>query len=266
VIGTRQTALPEGTKNGKTDHLLHSREGVEANSSRKIALVAGVLMVITFITSIPAQLILYHPLLTDPAKYILGTGGDPAVSLGALLEVMLAIAGVGTAVVLYPIVKRQNGIVALAYVTSRVLESAAIMVGIFSVLAVVTLRQHVTGVTGTDTASLITAARSLVAVHDAAFLLGPTLLAGVGNGCLLGYLMYRSGLVPRRLALLGLIGGPLVIIATVCVLFGLFKAGSSWQAIATIPEFCWELSFGIYLIVKGFKPSPITSERMLDAA
>ncbi len=236
------------------------------NATRKTALAVGVLFLITFVTSIPAQLLLYHPLLTDPAKYILGTGGDPAVSLGALLEVMLAVAGIGSAVVLYPVAKRQNQAVALAYVTSRIIESALIMVGIVSVLSVLSLRQHVAGAPGTDTASLIIAGKSLVAVHDATFLLGPTLLAGVGNGCLLGYLMYRSGLVPRRMALLGLVGGPLIIVATICVLFGVFKAGSAWQAIATGPEFFWELSFGIYLTVKGFKPSPITSERILHAA
>ena len=239
---------------------------IQVGTTRKIALVTGILMIITFITSIPAQLLLYHPLLTDPAKYILGSGSDPAVSLGALLEVMLAVAGVGSAVVLYPVVKRQNGIVALAYVTSRVLESAAIMVGIFSILSVVTLRQDFAGVAGTDTASLVIAGKSLVAIHDWTFLLGPTLLAGLGNGVLLGYLMYTSGLVPRRMSLLGLIGGPLVIAATVCVLFGVFKAGSAWQAIATGPEFFWELSFGIYCTVKGFKPSPITSDRILHAA
>jgi hypothetical protein len=266
MISTKQTAIPEGPNDMKTDHSLHSREGGQMNSTRNIARVAGVLFLITFITSIPAQLLLYHPLLTDPAKYILGTGADPAVSLGALLEVILAVAGVGTAVVLYPVVKRQNEIVALAYVTSRVLESAAIMVGIFSVLSVLTLRQDLAGTTGANAASLVIAGKSLVAVHDAAFLLGPTLLAGIGNGILLGFLMYTSGLVPRRMALLGLIGGPLIIAATVCVLFGVFKAGSSWQAIATIPEFIWELSLGIYLIVKGFKPSPITSEPILDAA
>jgi hypothetical protein len=161
--------------------------------------------------------------------------------------------------VIYPVVKRQNRIVALGYVTSRVMESAAIMVGIFSVLAVVTLRHDYAGATSADHASLVTAARSFVALHDAAFLLGPTMLAGLGNGVLLGYLMYRSGLMPRGLALLGLIGGPLVIAATVAVLFGVFKAGSSWQFIATIPEICWELSICIYLTVKGFKPSPITA-------
>ena len=229
------------------------------NATRKIALVAGVLFIITFITSIPAQLILYHPLLSDPATYMHGAGADPAVSLGALLEVILVIANVGTAVVLYPVVKRQNEIVALAYVTERVLESVAIMVGMFSLLAVLTLRQDVAGASGADAASLVTAVRSLVAVHDATFLLGPGFLTGLGTGVLLGYLMYRSGLVPRPMALLGLIGGPLVMASGIAVLFGVFKAGAAGQVIATIPEILWELSLGIYLIVKGFKPSPLTS-------
>src|SRR6185437_6131923 len=109
-----------------------SRKGVHVSTTRKIALVTGILMIITFITSIPAQLLLYHPLLSDPAKYMHGSGADPSVSLGALLEVILVIANVATAVVLYPIVKRQNEIVALAFVTERVLESVAIMVGLFS--------------------------------------------------------------------------------------------------------------------------------------
>jgi Domain of unknown function (DUF4386) len=229
------------------------------NATRKIALVTGVLFIITFIGSIPAQLILYHPLLSDPAKYIGGAGADPRVSLGALLEVITVVANIGTAVVLYPVVKRQNEIIALGYVTSRVLESATIMVGIFSVLSVLTLRQDFAGAGGADAASLVTAGRSLVAVHDATFLLGPGFLAGLGNGVLLGYLMYTSGLVPRGMTLLGLIGGPLVMASGIAVLFGVFKAGAAGQAIATIPEFFWELSLGIYLIVKGFKPSPITS-------
>jgi hypothetical protein len=233
---------------------------IHVDATRKIALVTGILMIITFIGSIPAQLVLYHPLLIDPAKYISGSGADPGVSLGALLELITVIANIGTAVVLYPVVKRQNEIIALAYVTSRVVESVAIMVGIFSVVAVVTLRHDFAGTAGADTASLITAARSLVAVHDATFLLGPGIFAGLGNGVLLGYLMYRSGLVPRQMTLLGLVGGPLIIAAGIAVLFGVFQAGSAWQALATVPEFFWELSFGIYLTVKGFKPVPLTSE------
>src|SRR5579862_6781190 len=229
------------------------------NTTRRIALVTGILMIITFITSIPAQLLLYHPLLTDPATYMHGSGGDAAVRLGALLEVILVIANVGTAVVLYPIVKRQNEIVALAFVTERVLEGVAIMVGFFSLLAAVTLRQGGAGARGADAAALVTAGKSLVAVHDWTFLIGPGFLDGLGTGLMLGYLMYKSGLMPRGLALLGLIGGPLLMASGIAVLFGVFKAGSAGQGIATVPEILWELSIGIYLIAKGFKPSPLTS-------
>jgi hypothetical protein len=231
------------------------RKGSRLNP-QKIARITGILFLITFIGSIPAQFILYHHVLNN-SHYILGAGGDTRVFFGAFLELMVVIANIGTAVVLYPIVKRQNQGIALGYITSRVVESVAIMMGIFSLLTIVTLRQNVTGTTGADTATLVIAGKSLVAFHDWTFLFGPGLFAGVGNGMLLGYLMYRSDLVPRRLALLGLIGGPLIAVAFVAVLFGVFDAGSAWQGIATAPEFCWELSLGIYLIVKGFKPASV---------
>jgi len=225
-------------------------------STRTIATVTGVLFLITFITSIPAAFVFYPPVLTDPT-YIVGAGADMGVNLGALLEVILVVANIGTAVVLYPLLKRQNQTVALGYVTARVVESTIIAIGIISVLSVVTLRQEFAGTTGADAAALVTVGSALVAVHDATFLLGPGFLAPLGNGILLGYLMYRSGLVPRGMALLGLIGGPLLIASFVAVLFGVFQQVSLPAAIATIPEFLWELSLGIYLTVKGFKPSHI---------
>lgn len=241
------------------------RKGVLMTSTRTIASVTGWLFLVTFITSIPAQLLLYVPLLKDPL-FILGADSDLGISLGALLELILVVANIGTAVVLYPLVRRQNETVALGYVTARVLESAAIMVGIFSVLAVLTLRQEFVGVAGADANVLVPLGRALVAIHDASFLLGPGFLAGLGNGILLGYLLYRSGLVPRGMAMLGLVGGPLLIVAMVCVLFGVFAAGSQWQVVATIPEFLWELSLGIYLVVKGFKPAAIAAAFAREAA
>jgi hypothetical protein len=230
--------------------------------SRRIALIAGVLFVITFVTSIPA-LLLYDPVLND-VGYITGTGGDTRVLLGAFLELLLIIANVGSAVVLFPVLKRQNEPLALGYVTARVVESAFIAVGILAVLAIVTLRQDLAG-TGTDSATLETVGRSLVAVKDWTFRLGPGFVVGVGNGLILGYLMYRSELVPRRMAMLGLIGGPLICVSGIAVLFGAIDAGSVAQGIATIPEFAWELSLGIYLIVKGFKPSQILYDDGLHA-
>jgi len=234
-------------------------------STRTIATVTGVLFLITFITSIPAAFVLYPPVLNDPT-YIVSSGADRQVSLGALLEVILVVANIGTAVVLYPLLKRQNHIVALGYVTARVMEGAMIAVGIISLLSVVTLRQDIAGGAGADAAALVPVGRALVAVHDATFLLGPGFLAPLGNGILLGSLMYRSGLVPRGMATLGLIGGPLLIVSFVAVLFGAFEQVSLPAAIATIPEFLWELSIGVYLTVKGFKPSLITAAYERDVA
>jgi hypothetical protein len=224
-------------------------------STRAIAFVTGVLFLITFITSIPAAFVFYPPLLNDP-NYILVAGADMGVRLGALLEVVLVVAGIGTAVVLYPLLKRQNEAVALGYVAARVVESTVIAVGIISILSVLTLRQDFAGAAGAEAAALVPVGSALVAIHDATFLLGPG-LGPLGNGILLGYLMYRSGLVPRGMAMLGLIGGPVLLASFVGVLFGAFEQVSLPAAIATVPEFLWELSLGLYLTFKGFKPAPI---------
>jgi hypothetical protein len=226
------------------------------SSDRRIALITGILFIITFITSI-AGLILYGPVLND-ASYIVSAGADPRISLGALCELILVIAQIGTALVLFPVLKRQNESAALGYVTARLLESVIIVAGIISLLSVVTLRRDYAGTAGQDAASLVTAGKLLVAFHNWTFLLGPGFTVGVGNGLLLGYLMYRSGLVPRAMAALGLIGGPLVIASGIAVLFGLYKQISAPSAIATIPEALWEATLGIWLTVKGFS-SPATS-------
>ena len=233
-------------------------------STRRTARIAGVWWLITFVTSIPA-LLLYDPLLND-ANFILTTGADARIQLGALLEVGLVISGIATAVVMYPVLKRQSQSIALGYVGCRIVESCMIAVGIVSVLSVLTLREDLAA----NAAGLGTVGQALVAVHDATFLLGPAFCAGFGNGLLLGYLMYKSGLVPRRMALIGLIGGPISLIGATAVLFGAWEQTSSTQFLFTVPEAVWELSLGIYLIVKGFRtPSPIldgTRESAIDEA
>ena len=225
---------------------------------QKIARVTGVLFLVTIVASIPAQFIMYGPVLNDP-NYIVSAGADTLVRWGAVLEVITALACIGTAVVLFPIVKRQNEAVALSYVAVRVLEAAIIFAGIVSLISVVALRQGFAGADAADAAPLLAVGKSLVAVHDSTFLLGPGILAGLGNGILLGYLMYTSNLVPRRMALLGLVGGPLVSASGIAMLLGLYAPVSLWSVIATMPEFFWELSLGIWLIVKGFNPSAVVS-------
>jgi hypothetical protein len=178
------------------------------------------------------------------------------VQFGALLEVLLAIANIATAVVLFPILKRQSESIALGYVASRILESTIIVMGVVSVLAVLTLRQDLAGTSAAD-GSLITVGRSLVALKDATFLLGPAFCAGFGNGLLLGYLMYRSGLVPRPMALIGLIGGPIAFATATAVVFGAYDQQSAVNFLFTLPEIVWEASLSIWLVVKGFRPAPI---------
>ena len=226
-------------------------------STRRIALIAGVLFLLTFVASI-AALILYAPVL-HPAKYLVGAGDDTRVRFGAVCELVLIIANIGTAVVLFPILKRQNETLALGYVTARIAESTFIAIGIVSVLSVVTLRQSAAG---TDVGSLVTTGKALVAVRNWTFVLGPGFVVGVGNGLILGYLMYTSRLVPRGMAMLGLVGGPLICLSGIAVVMDIIGRGSTAQAIATVPEFLWELSLGIYLTVKGFKPSAITPDNV----
>jgi hypothetical protein len=223
--------------------------------TRKIATLTGWLMVVTFVTSIPAYFIFYAPVRNNPDA-ITGAGADPtaSVALGVVLELILIIANIGTAVVPYALFRRYSEGLALGYVAARIVEAIFIAIGIISLLTFLFMRQE--GTAGTDAAM----GEAFVAIYDRAFLIGPGFFAGVANGMILGYLMYRSGLVPRGLAMLGLIGGPLVVASGIAVMFDVIDRGSPVQGVATIPEAVWELSFGIYLIVKGFRPSPILAE------
>jgi len=209
----------------------------------------GVLYLITFVTSIPA-LLLYQPVLDDPVGYIAGAGHDKRILFGALLELLLIIANIGTAIVIVPILRRRYEDLSIGYVTARLFECTFILVGVIAVLGIITLRNQVAG------ASEGTAAYTLAAIKDWTFLLGPGWVVGWGNGLFLGYLMYRSGLVPRRAAWLGLVGGPLIIISGTLVMFGGNHPSSSLhsvQSIVTIPEFLWELFLGVYCTIWGFK-------------
>ena len=224
------------------------------DSMRKTALVAGIFYLITFI-SIPT-LFLYGP-VKNHQDWILGSGGHTAVLVGGFLEVIVALAGIGTAVTLYPVVKRQNEGFALGFVASRVLEASMIFAGVVSLLSLVTLRQHLGGAAGAN-AALVTTGASHVAVYNATFLLGQSLMPAI-NAVLLGTLLYQSRLVPRALPVLGLIGAPLLIAAVFATYFGGIEQSSSWAALLALPIAAWEFSLGVWLVVKGFRPCPITT-------
>jgi hypothetical protein len=221
---------------------------VPMGSLRKTALVAGLLYLLTFV-SIPT-LGLYAA-VRGP-NYIMGPGPDNPVILGAMLEMIVALACIGTAVTLYPVLKRQNEGIALGFVGVRVLEAATIYSGITSLLSIVTLRQA-----GAGAGALVTG-QSLAAQYYWTFLFGQGFLPAM-NALLLGSLLYQSHLVPRVLPLLGFIGAATLITSWTATLFGLVEQVSPVTAIATIPIALWEFSLGIYLVAKGFKPSHITS-------
>jgi hypothetical protein len=226
---------------------------VPMDSTRKTSLVAGIFYVITFV-SIPT-LTLYSSVKSK--DYIISSGADTGALWGAFLEVIVALAGIGTAVTLFPVVKRQNEGMAIGFVASRTLEAAMIFTGVASLLSLVTLRQDLGTATGANSASLIAIGASHIATYNWAFTLGQSLMPGI-NALLLGTLMYRSGLVPRVLPVLGLIGAPLHITAVVLTMFGVIDRVGSVALIAALPIAAWEFSLGVYLVVKGFKPCPIT--------
>jgi hypothetical protein len=226
-------------------------------SLRKTAFVAGLLYLITYL-AIPT-VALYGPALNDP-NFIASTGTSTGVVWAAVLELIVAFAIVGTGVALFPVLKRENEGVALGFVTARLFETGIIVVGIISVLSIVSLRQEVGATAGADAASLVITGRSLIAIHDWTFLIAQTLLPGI-NALLLGSLMYRSGLVPRVIPLLGLIGAPLMISSALGQVVGVNQEYSVWSAIALVPIFLWELTLGLWLVFKGFNPSaPIMVE------
>jgi hypothetical protein len=224
------------------------------DSMRRTSLAAGILYLLTFV-SIPT-LFLYNP-VRDDAGFILGAGSDSGVLWAAFSEVIVALAGIGTAVVLFRVAKRQSETAALGFVTARVLEAALILVGVVSMLTVLTLRHDVAGTPGADPASLVTTGHTLVATYDWAFLLSQSLMP-VFNALFLGYVMYRSGLVPRILPTIGLIGAPLLLAADIAIFFGVFDRMGP-IALAALPIAAWEFSLGVYLTVKGFRPSAVAA-------
>ena len=222
---------------------------------RKTALVAGILYLLTFV-SIPT-LFLYAAVKSP--NYIVGPGPDTAAIVGGILEIIVALAGIGTAVVLFPVLKRQNEGVALGFVGSRVLEAATIFAGVVMLLSVVSLRQA-----GAGAGALVTG-QALVAMYNRTFLVGQSLMPVV-NALLLGSLLYQSRLVPRVLPLLGFSGAALLVASDIGVLFNLWGQRSSVAGLLALPIALWEFALGVWLVVKGFKPSPILSSDTRDAS
>jgi hypothetical protein len=217
-------------------------------SHRKISLTAGLLYILTFV-SIPT-LALYGQVKS--ANYITSAGPDTAVMVGGILEIIVALAGIGTAAVLFPMLKKQNEGAALSLVASRVLEASTMFVGVAFLMSIVTLRQAGAG------ADALVTSRTLATLYDRIFLQGQSLMPAV-NDLLLGFLLYKSRLVPRALSLVGIVGGPVLIAGYIAVMFGLLGQHAPLAAMSAIPVALFELSLGVWLVVKGFNKSAVTA-------
>lgn len=232
-----------------------NRRPASGRDDQRLARLTGVFFLVTYASSIPPVLAFYIPALSD-RHFVLAGGFDTGVSVGALLELILIAANVASALTLYPVLRKQSEVLSLGYVAARLVESGFIAIGIVALMALNTLRLNAGDA---DPASLVVAGQALVAMHDWTFRIGPGIVVGLGNGLMLGYLMWTTRLVPRLLSALGLIGGPTLLVAGLAVLLGWIEAGSTAQIVATVPEFFWELFLGLWLLVKGF------DRRALDA-
>ena len=217
-------------------------------SHRKVSLTAGVLYLITFV-SIPS-IALYRSV--KGANYVLGNGPDTPAIFGGLLEIVVALAGIGTAVVLFPVLKKQNESAALGLVAARILESATIFVGVAFLLSIVTLRESGAGSDASATS------HALVAMYDRIFLLGQSFMPAICD-VLLGTLLYKSRLVPRGLSAIGIIGGPILIIGYLAVMFDATGQRSPLAGVTALPVALFEFSLGVWLVVKGFDPEAVAA-------
>ncbi len=230
---------------------------ITTDNGRNHARVGGIFYLLTFAASLPAYFLL-DVIVNDPG-YILSAGHDTQVVWACFLDFINALACIGTAVAVFPVVKRVNESLALGFVMSRMLEAAIIMIGVVALLTVVVLRQDFSGLTATDATALTTTGQALVTSRDWTFLFGPGFMAGI-NALLFGTLLYRSGLVPRIIPMMGLVGAPLLLTANLLTLFGHNTQSSAWTMLATLPIAAWELSVGFYMTFKGFKRTPFTAK------
>jgi hypothetical protein len=222
-----------------------------ADPMRRAATIVGWLFVVTYVTSISAKVGFYPPLFDG--NYVTGPGEDSRVLWGAFMEAILIIANIGSATALYTVVKHRYPNLGLSFIAARIMESVFIGVGILAVLTVVTMRQDYAAADDQSAAGLAAVGDAFLVMQEWTFNLGPMFVVGVGNGCILGWMMFRTGLVPRRLAMFGLVGGPLIVISGSAAILHLIEPGGAVQQLSAAPEFIWELGLGIYLIVKGFK-------------
>ena len=219
-------------------------------SNRSNAIAAGILFIIAAVAAMTGR-ILYGPILTDSDYIIKGTAHETQVLWGAFFEILTAFAVIGTPIALFPVLRKYNQGMAIATVSFRLLEATMIIVGILSLMTIVTLSHQFTNEVNADSTSYLMAGKTLLALQNWTFAFGPNIALGPST-FMTGYLLHKSKLVPRFISIMGMIGGPLIFICGVLVMFGLFTQTSLWGGLLAIPVFVYEMSLAIRLLSKGF--------------
>ena len=239
----------------------HPRTREPMDRTRKATLAAGLFYIATFVFSIPAAFGLYNNVLDHSSAFVLGAGSQTPVLWGGLFEIITALTGIGTAVVLYPFIKRHGPAGSIGFVASRTLEASMIFLGVVAVIAVCTLRHDYSG--AGDVGAMTTTTQALVAIKNATFLVGPGIMPVINALCF-APILYRARLVPRIIPILGIVGAPLLFASSVAVLFGLHDQVSASASVLVLPIFFWELSVGVWMACKGFRSTPVPQQPVVD--
>ncbi len=216
----------------------------ELRLPRKTAFWAGFFYILTFV-SIPASL-LYQPI--HKANYLLNNTDDKRVVIGGILEIIVALSGIITAIILYSVLKKQNETLALGLVAARILEAATIFVGVAFLLGAVTVHQQEIGEDG------LIMGRAFVALYDRIFVLGQGFMPAIDD-ILLGVLVYQSRLVPRWLSVIGIVGALPLFAGYFALMFGFIDRSSPLTGVSAIMVAFFEFTLGIYLLIKGIRKS-----------
>jgi hypothetical protein len=228
------------------------------NTNRQNATIVGILFILATVSAI-LGLYFYQPILSGADYLINGAAHKNEIALGALMELVLVVTAIGTAIALFPVLKPYGERIALGHLFFRFLEAAVILTGIVAILSLSTLSQAYVAADAADATTYHALGSLLHAVYKWTSMLGPLFFLGV-NTLMYSYLLYKSKLVPRWLAVFGLFSATTVFAAALVVLSGIAIQLSTPVLLMVAPIGIFEMVFAGWLIVKGYNSSAIAPE------
>ncbi len=232
-------------------------------NDRKNAILTGIFFIAASTTAI-IGLVLYNPLLVSSNYLTEGAANSFQIILGAVFELILVASNIGTAIMLFPYLRKYNIHLGLGYLCFRFLESVTILIGLISVLALLTLSISFTGNPAADINLFSSVGISLKAIHDWTFIVGPHFLLGI-NTFIYSYTFFKSGLVPKKLSTIGITGAILIIITALLKMFGVTEGFSALTVVLALPVALYEMILAGWLITKGFNMKEASDEQLFES-